>query len=316
MAEKPLTEEEKRHNRNLLKILSYMLAMHGPSQGGEKKSDPSQVDLANDMGLPDSVPISRILNGKRRAKDPAFAQSALEYLERFQNVKNLSIADIELEGEDLVRKIVPGPHEQHEIIGRLEYPKKISARHAPLHQLKGIYACAYVCTNRDRVAELGVSVDCFELSAKPDRPDELIVVQKKFKLSKDGEYLIVPTGTARLKADIIEFDIGYRADEPQAKFLAFRANQNAHGKFNFIATLLDIKNKSGYVVARPTLIIQIDKVYTDWKIFPKEHPLFGAVTGFMESWCPYKHFEISPQREAPLDAWYPVLEALRSVIKQ
>ena len=103
---------------------------------------------------------------------------------------------------------------------------------------------------------------------------------------------------------------------PAGKFLAPMPELDPSNKYNFIATMLDVKIKSRLVVARPVLFMQIDAEHTEWDVEPAESNLYRAVQAFLEKNAQFErsNFELCPTREARFEEWRPVISETKAVI--
>jgi hypothetical protein len=278
----------------------------------EKKSDDKFTlsTLAHDAGI-DYPTLSKYGNG-HRAWSEGNLEKAHRYLTKFSGAGGVLQHDLtSLDSVELVRKIVPNNQEQHILIGRLIPSSRIPAHIEQLNKMIGFYVSVYLCRNPKNTDQLGISVDAFEFR-KGQRVDELYVEQINFP--HDEKFL--PTGRLRLRSRIIEIDVDYMHDYPAGKFLAPMPELDPGGKYNFIATMLDVKVKSRLVVARPLLFIQVDEGYTSWDVQPEGTGLYREVWGFLEKNAQFEgsNFELCPTREARFEEWRPVVNEVKAVI--
>jgi len=285
-----------------------------PEADAEADADTyTQAKLAEDLGGEDEGAISRLARGKR-TWSPRLYQKAFDYMRKYPGTADLTLSDLfDLSSVDLVRKVVHSTQEQHRLIGLLYPEPRLTPNDEKFSSLVGFYACAYLCIDPNNTNELGISVDSFELR-KGERVDELFVEQTNFP----HDPYHIPRGRARLRGSILELDIGYMSDYPDGKFLAFLPHLDVNSRYNFVATMLDVKIKSRLVVARPALFMQLESEYTSWEVFPKESDLFVAAYEFIKSNAQFEaqNFELCPSREARWGEWRPVVAALKKAIHQ
>ena len=268
----------------------------------------------------DETLLTKIKSGERKWSDELLAR-AFDVIKAGKHTARLEYAD-------LFRK------KTYEIIDKLDLPSQelhillsmlgdIGGSSRPiaeeLKSLVGCYASVFLCTdpsniNEDTaVPELGVAIDAFELIENDS--NRLLIQQTNYVHNEK----FTPEGSVGLRGgNILEFDIDYKEEKyPIAKYLAFLPpGPNVLGKYNFLATMLDVKIRSRLVVARPLIFIQIDEPYTEWKIHHKSSKLFEVASAFLGKNTQFEpsNFELCPTREPDWQQWRPVVDEVRAVI--
>jgi hypothetical protein len=295
-------DETTRRGRNVVKVL-LDFCNHDTGNG-------TQRQLAENVNIREDT-LARLHNGDRRWSEENLSK-AYAYLHRFPGTGSLIVNDLlGLDSTDLVRKIVPDTQRQHALIAKLLPSQRPSPNVVALSRLIGFYVAAYLCRNPNNTEQLCVAIDSFEFR-KSDHPEELYVEQSNFP--HDETYL--PRGRLRLRNRIIEIDVHYMEGYPDGKFLAPMPELDPNGKYNFIATMLDIKIKSRLVVSRPILFMQIDNVYLKWEVQAEGTEMFSQVVSFLQNNAQFEgsNFELCPSREARWEEWRPVISELRAIL--